>query len=415
MTTTLQHKCPISWYDRFMDPRSFVRKDFGEPYRDPATGWDFWAFNPAAMPRELELELETVLALSTADAALGRLAGARRHLHDPSMFVRPYVTREALASSRIEGTQASLSEVFQADASEEEDATHDVEEVWNYRRAMDAGLRQLPDLPLVGRVVREIHAVLLQGVRGEDRMPGDFRPRPVWIGSPTDSPENAVFVPPFERELNDAWRDWEEFANSNPRLPTLVQCALLHYQFETIHPFLDGNGRLGRLLIVFFLIQRRVLPAPLLYISSYLEQHRREYYDRLQGVRERAEIQQWLQFFLTAVAVQAEDAVARAERLHDLRERYRSALAGSRSRAVEVVDRLFVNPIVTVRSVASALGITTQGAANLVRQLQSRGWLELAGTFGRGGRNYWIAQEVFSAISDPAPPVQMEPPQLTVS
>lgn len=367
------------------------------------------------MPRELTLELETVLALSNADAALGRLAGAGRHLHDPSMFVRPYVTREALASSRIEGTQASLSEVFQADAGDEEDATHDIQEVWNYRRAMDAGLRQLPDLPLVGRVVREIHAVLLHGVRGEDRMPGQFRPRPVWIGSPTDAPENAVFVPPFERELQQSWRDWEEFANSNPRLPTLVQCALLHYQFETIHPFLDGNGRLGRLLIVFFLIQRRMLPAPLLYISSYLEQNRRQYYERLQGVRERAEIQEWLQFFLTAVAVQAEDAVARAEHLHDLRERYRSELSGSRSRAVEVVDRMFVNPVLTVPGIATALGITNQGAANLVRQLESRGWLRRAGSFGRGGRNYWIADEVLSAISDPAPPVQAEPPQLTVS
>ena len=398
-----------------MDPRLFTRNDYGEPYRDPATGWDFWAFKPAPIPRELSLESETVLALSTADAALGRLAGAGRQLHDPAMFVHPYVTREALASSRIEGTQASLSDVFQADASEEGLATHDVREVWNYRAAMEAGLRQLPDLPLVGRVVRGIHAVLLQGVRGEDRQRGAFRPRPVWIGSPTDAPENAVFVPPFEREMQEAWRDWEEFANSSPRLPILVQCALLHYQFETIHPFLDGNGRLGRLLIVFFLIRRGALPAPLLYISSYLGEHRREYYERLQAVRERAELQEWLQFFLTAVAVQAEDAVARAEHLHDLRERYRTALAGSRSRAVEVVDLLFANPVITVRGVASSLGITAQGAANLIRHLESRGWVQLMATLGRGGRNLWIAREVYSAVSDPAPPRQVEPPQLTVS
>jgi len=217
-------------------------------------------------------------------------------------------------------------------------------------------------------------------------------------------------------EMNEAWRDWEEFANAGPRLPTLVQCALLHYQFETIHPFLDGNGRLGRLLIVFFLIRRRVLPAPLLYISSYLEQHRREYYERLQGVRERAELEEWLQFFFTAVAVQAEDAVSRAERLHDLREQYRSELAGSRSRAVEVVDLLFVNPVITARGVATALGITTQGAANLIRQLDARGWLQLATTIGRGGRHLWIAGDVYSAISDPAPQRQVvEPAQLTFS
>jgi Fic family protein len=280
---------------------------------------------------------------------------------------------------------------------------------------METGLLMLPDLPLVRRVVCDIHGVLLRGARGEAKQPGAFRKGPVWIGSPTDSPENAVYVAPLESEMLEAWKDWEEFANNSVRLPVLVQCALLHYQFETIHPFLDGNGRVGRLLIVFFLIHRGVLPAPLLYISSYLEEYRREYYERLQAVRERAEIQEWLQFFLTAVAVQAEDAVVRAERLHDLRENYRSQLAGSRSRAVEVVDLLFVNPFVTVRGVANTLGVTPQGASNLVRQLEDRGWLQLVGQFGRGGRNNWVAPEVFDAVSDPAPPRRTAPSQLTIS
>jgi Fic family protein len=355
------------------------------------------------MPRMLVLEPETVLALSVADSALGRLAGAGRQLHDPNMFVRPYMTREALASSRIEGTQASLTEVFQADASDE-GVSVDVHEVWNYRSAMEAGLKQLPKELLAGRLVREIHRVLLQGVRGEGRMPGDFRTTPVWIGSPTDKAENAIFVPPFKDEMLAAWRDWETFANDPPRLPPLVQCALLHYQFETIHPFLDGNGRLGRLLIVFFLIERGVLPAPLLYISSYLEEHRREYYERLQAVRERGEMQEWLQFFLTAVAVQAEDAVARAETLFDLRENYRAQLAGSRSRAVEVVDLLFINPIITARRVERSLNMTNQGALNLVRQLEKRGWVQSLGTVGRGGRNLWVAREIFAAVEESPPP-----------
>jgi Fic family protein len=397
-----------------MDATDFVDKTFGEPYRAP--GWDYHAFKPATVPRTLDLDLETILALSVADAALGRLAGAGRNLHDPSVFLQPYITREALASSRIEGTQASLSEVLQADANEEAPATGDVREVWNYRAAMAEGLGQLPDMPLVRRVVCGIHGTLLRSVRGDEKQPGAFRKRPVWIGSPTDSPENAIFVPPFEAEMLTAWKDWEQFANSTPRMPILVQCALLHYQFETIHPFLDGNGRLGRLLIVFFLIHRGVLPAPLLYISSYLEEYRREYYERLQAVRERGEVQQWLQFFLTAVAVQAEDAVARAEHLHDLREGYRSQLAGSRSRAVEVVDLLFVNPFITVRRGSTALGVTPQGATNLIRQLEGRGWLEMIGQFGRGGRNTWVAPEVFEAVSDPAPPPRRnEPVQLTVS
>jgi Fic family protein len=400
-----------------MDPADFTDSSFGELYQ--AVGAAFPAFRPAPVPRVLTLEPETVMALSSADAALGRLAGAGRHLHDPAMFLRPYITREALASSRIEGTQASLSEVLQADANQEPSPTANVNpnvrEVWNYRAAMETGLQKLPDLPLVRRVVCDIHGVLLQGARGEAKQPGAFRKRPVWIGSPTDSPENAVFVPPLEPEMLAAWKDWEEFANSSVRLPVLVQCALLHYQFETIHPFLDGNGRVGRLLIVFFLIRRGVLPAPLLYISSYLEEYRREYYERLQAVRERAEIQQWLQFFLTAVSVQAEDAVARAEQLHDLRESYRSQLAGSRSRAVEVVDLLFVNPFVTVRSVASALKLTPQGASNLVHQLEDRGWLQMVGQFGRGGRNNWVAPEVFNAVSDPVPPRRTPPSQLTIS
>lgn len=396
----------------------FTNATFGELYQP--VGADHLAFNPAPMPRALILDPETVMALSSADAALGRLAGAGRQLHDPEMFLWPYMTREALASSRIEGTQASLSEVLQADANEDSDrnanVTANIREVWNYRAAMKSGLKQLPDLPLVRRLVCEIHGVLLRGVRGEVKQSGTFRKSPVWIGSPTDSPQNAVFVPPVGQEMLKAWRDWEDFANTDVRLPALIQCALLHYQFETVHPFLDGNGRVGRLLIVFFLIHRAVLPAPFLYISSYLEDHRREYYERLQAVRERAEIQQWLQFFLTAVAVQAEDAMARAEHLHDLRERYRSELAGSRSRAVEVVDLLFVNPFITVRRVVNALNVTRQGAANLVKQLETRGWVENVGQFGRGGRNNWVAPEVFDAVSDPAPPLrQTEPAELTLS
>lgn len=416
---TRQRLTPLRCYDQNseMDRADFVNPTFGELYQP--LGADYLAFNPSPMPRGLILDPETVMALSSADAALGRLAGAGRQLPDPAMFLRPYITREALASSRIEGTQASLSEVLQADANEEASSdanvTANIQEVWNYRAAMEAGLKQLPDLPLTRRLVCEIHGVLLRGARGEAKQPGAFRTRPVWIGSPTDSPQNAIFVPPADQEMLTAWLDWEKFANSNVRLPILIQCALLHYQFETIHPFFDGNGRVGRLLVVFFLLHRDVLPAPLLYISSYLEEYRREYYERLQGVRERGEIQQWLQFFLTAVAAQAEDAIARAEHLTDLRERYRADLAGSRSRVVEVVDLLFANPFLTVRRVVNDLGVTRQGAAKLISQLESRGWLKMVGQFGRGGRNNWIAPEVFEAVSDPAPPRRPESAQLTIS
>jgi len=218
---------------------------------------------------------------------------------------------------------------------------------------------------------------------------------PVYIGSPTDSAETAAFVPPMHPLLPELLSDWEQFVHENPRIPVLVQCAMLHYQFETIHPFMDGNGRLGRLLIVFFLIERGLLPAPLLYLSAYLEQNRRQYYDRLQAVRERGELEQWIQFFLTAVTVQAKDAVERAERLFELRESYRRQLAGSRSRATEVVDLFFENPFLTARSVARRLDVTNQGALNLIRGLEKKGWLNDLGSFGRGGRVSWVALDVW--------------------
>jgi Fic family protein len=200
--------------------------------------------------------------------------------------------------------------------------------------------------------------------------------------------------------MEGALDDLERYLNDDVRLPVLIRCALVHYQFETIHPFLDGNGRLGRLLAVFYLVQQQVLPQPLLYLSAYFETHRGEYYDRLQAVRERGEIQEWLQFFLTAVAVQATDAIERAERLADLRERYRRDLAAVRSRAPEVMDLLMANPFITVRQVQTSLGVTQPGALNLLRGIEGRGWLRELGTIGRGGKVYWVAPEVLEVIAD---------------
>jgi Fic family protein len=354
------------------------------------------------MPRELPLATETIMALSAADNALGRLASAGRYLKDPTVFVRPHITREAVASSRIEGTEASLSDVLQAEAVGDE-RSHDVREVRNYINALERGIELLRELPISQRLVRELHKTLMQGIRGRDKRPGELRELPVYIGSPTESAETAVFVPPLHPLLPDLLGDWERFVHDDPRIPVLVQCAMLHYQFETIHPFMDGNGRLGRLLIVFFLMEKGLLPAPLLYISAYLETHRREYYDRLQAVRERGELEEWIQFFLTAVTAQSKDAVDRSERLFELRERYRTQLAGSRSRATEVVDLLFENPFLTARTVVDRLRVTNQGALKLIRALEGRGWLMEMGAIGRGGRMYWAAGEVFSIIDQPSP------------
>ncbi len=386
-----------------MKPVDFQAPDFGRVARRPGDPWAFWYYEPAPMPRYLALDPNTVLALSEADAGLGYLQGLGRLIPDPQLLIGPYVKREALASSRIEGTRASLAEVLQAGAEPDEakPLTEDVAEVECYVDATYRGLELIETLPISQRLILDVHKVLLSGVRGEDRLPGQLRSSPAWIGSPTDSPDTAVYVPPLPEHLGELLADWERFVNDPSPMPVLVRCALMHYQFETIHPFLDGNGRIGRLLIGLLLHYEGRLTTPLLYLSGYLELHRREYYERLQAVRERGEIQQWLQFFFTAVQRQAMDSVDRAGKLVGLRERYLADAARSRSRIGELAGLLFANPFVTVARVRGALHITTQGARNLIQEADTRGWLRKFAVRGRGGRTYWLADEVLAIIDAP--------------
>ena len=385
-----------------MRPDQFTSTDFGEPRRRPGDRWAFWYFLPAPVPRALTLDTDTVYALSQADAALGHLHGLGRLIRDPQLLVGPYLTREALASSRIEGTQASLSDVLQAEASGVASRDEDVAEVERYiaatRFAIDAAQR----LPLSTRLVCQAHQVLMQGVRGQEKLPGEVRRTPVWVGGGRATPDTATYVPPLPEHLGELLSDWERFLHEPNRMPTLIRCALMHYQFETIHPFLDGNGRIGRLLIGLLLIQEERLSSPLLYLSGYLETHRREYYDRLQAVREEGDIQGWLQFFLLAVASQADDAVTRAAQLVETRERYLAEVVTARSRIGGVVDLMFANPFVTVSRVQHALDVTNQGARNLIRDAVARGWLREVGSWGRGGRTYWVADEIWAIVDAPS-------------
>ena len=392
-----------------MLPGDFVAPDFGSPARYPGKEWAFWHFRPAVIPRAVDLDATTIRALSEVDAAVGQLQGLGRLVRDPELLLGPYLTREAVASSRIEGTEASLSDVLQAEAAggAEGDKREDVEEVERYVAATRHGLLALQTLPLSRRLVCEVHRVLLESGRGREKLPGEFRRSPVWLGSATDNPVSATFVPPLPEDVPDLFGDWERYVNEDDDVPLLVRAGLMHHQFETIHPFLDGNGRIGRLLIGLLLVQRGRLSPPLLYLSGYLETHRREYYDRLQAVRERGEILPWLQFFLKAVARQAEDASARALRLVDLREGYLSDGMGARSRVLELVPLMLSNPFITVARVAGQLGVTSQGARNLAREAERRGWLREMGPLGRGGRTFWVAQGVFDAIE--APPAYLEP------
>ena len=386
-----------------MDAEAYADSPFGAPTRRPGDRWAFTYYLPRPLPRRVDLTDEVVLALSEADAALGVLSGLGRLIEEPEVLLGPLLTREALASSKIEGTNATLSEVLRAEATlGGPRPSDDVAEVERYLAATRQGIGLIEDLPFTQRLIRALHATLMDGVRGEEKLPGELRRTPVWVGAAGATPEDATFVPPLPEHLLDLLADWERFVNEPSPIPVLVRCALMHYQFETIHPFLDGNGRIGRLLVGLLLLSEGRLSKPLLYLSGYLEAHRDEYYARLQGVRERGDVTGYLLFFLRAVAHQSEDAVARASSLVALRERHYAQSRLDRSRVSGLVPLIFTTPFLSVRRVERALGVTTQGARNLLVRAESYGWLEPMGTVGRGGAAVWVAHDVLSVIEGPA-------------
>lgn len=358
-----------------MDPALYQASEIGTPIQVGRGAAAYWAFVPAPIPRDLTLASSTVYQLSEADRAVGALSGLGSRLPNPHLLINPYLRREAVASTRIEGTQSTLSEVLSAEA-QLRVVTEDQREVLNYVRALERGIARLTELPLSKRLIREMHAELLSGVRGQERTPGEFRQTQNWIGG--RNPSEALFVPPPVDRLEDSLDDFESFLHEANELPILVRCALAHFQFETIHPFLDGNGRLGRLLIVFYLIERGVLQQPLLNLSAYFERERDEYVAALQGVRERGEVDAWLRFFLRGVAEQANAAVSSAEALLQVRGDYRARLreAGARGSVIDAAEGLIGNPFVTVPGLARTLGITRQGAQHVIGSLERAGIVE---------------------------------------
>jgi len=384
-----------------MEKDAYTDGPFGKPWREPGNRWAFTYYLPNPIPRDIGLTPAVIAAMSDADAALGHLQGLATLVADPSLLIGPYLRREALASSRIEGTQASLSDLFSSEV-DVSTTREDVAEVRRYLEASNLAYTLAATLPISQRLILQVHKVLLQGVRGQERNPGEFRTSPVWVGAVGATPETAVFVPPLPEHLPDLLRDWEYFVNEDGRhLPVLIQAALMHYQFETIHPFLEGNGRIGRLLINLLLMDRGRLPTPLLYLSSYFETYRQTYYDNLQAVRQTGAIDAWLRFFLDAVTSQAEDAVARARELIATREAYLAEAVATRSKLPALVDIIARNPVVTVKSVEGALGLTNQGARALIRSAETRGWLVSLGGRGRGGRESWIAPRLLHAMEAP--------------
>jgi Fic family protein len=331
---------------------------------------------PKPLPPEppLAYSVPLVTLLAEADRALGHLDGCTTVLPNPDLFVSSFVRKEALLSSQIEGTQATLDDVF-ASGGEASPASA-LGEVVNYVAAMNLGFARLPELPLSLRLVREVHERLLRGVRGGDRTPGEFRRSQNWIGGRDLA--SAAFVPPPPHEMTIALGEWERYLTAQTPDPALVRCALLHAQFETIHPFLDGNGRVGRLLIPFVLREWGLLRRPILYLSLWFKRHRSEYYARLQGVRDAGDWEGWVSFFLQGVRETSREASDAALLIHELRERDLRTVRDSVTvkNAARLLDRLFQAPFVTVTDVAEALDVSQPTANTLVAQMERAGILE---------------------------------------
>lgn len=309
---------------------------------------------------------------------VARLDEVGRFLPNPDLFILMHALREAVLSSQIEGTQSSLDDLLQAEARVASQADkNDLEQTFNYQRAMNRGLQLLPTLPVSLRLIREVHAVLMQGVRGSEKTPGEFRRSQNWIGHAGSTLANAGFVPPPPTELLTHLGDLEKFLHDDRPMPPLVKSALVHAQFETIHPFLDGNGRLGRLLITFMLVESGILTRPLLYPSLYFKRHRSEYYRLLQAVRDEGDWEGWVKFFLTAIAESARDGHERIRRILDLRERHRALLAkaGNAGRMHHALESLLRNPYTTATRMASELGVTFPSAAKVISNLEAHGVL----------------------------------------
>lgn len=381
-----------------MNARDFTGQAAGRVIRAPQ---GYFAFVPRPLPPELPWTPSIVSLLSRADRALGELSGIGRALPNPHLLILPFARREAVLSSRIEGTQASLADLYAFEAVPRAEETGDVREVFNYVRALEFGLSRLKDLPVSLRLIREIHERLMRGVRGEHSTPGEFRRSQNWIGAPGCLLNDATYVPPPLEEMRACLDALEHFLHAEHDIPPLVQLALTHYQFEAIHPFLDGNGRVGRLIIVMLLCLWKLLSQPLLYLSAYFEANRQTYYELLLSVSQRGTWKEWVLFFLEGVESQARDAVRRSHRLQDLRREYRTRFQATQSsaRLLQVVDLLFGAPILTVNQVKDEIGVSFPSANRYIGQLEEAGIVDEI--TGQARNRLYRAGEIIRAIEGP--------------
>lgn len=361
---------------------------------------NYACYVPNPLPPEITWDLPMVNALSDADRLLGYLAGEGGSLPNPHILIRPFIAREAVLSSRIEGTLATLSDVLAAHAGAAiETNADDLKEVTNYIAALEYGIERLETLPLSLRLIREIHAKLMMNVRGHHATPGEFRKSQNWIGHGGCTLTTATYVPPSIDYLMQCLSELEQFFYET-NIPPLIQIALIHYQFEAIHPFLDGNGRVGRLLITLFLVEKKILPTPLLYLSAFFEATRNEYYQRLLSVSQQGDWQGWLHYFLNGVARQAEDAISRTFRINQLRDAWRAQTAGlSTSFPNRLIDVLAGNPFITIKQSSQSMGVSYTTMQRAIEKLEA---LSIVTEISGSKRNrVYCAKAILEILEEP--------------
>lgn len=360
------------------------------------------------------------MALSDADAELGRLDGLAANLPDPELLIAPFLRREAVSSSRIEGTRTTFSELVLFEAADDLNESGDAREVSNYIDALKYGVRRVEETGICRRLLLEIHQKLMAHADADSTLPGQFRTRQVFIAPQGQSISNARYVPPPALAVPPAVDNLFEYFHQPDRLPLLVRLAIMHYQFEAIHPFIDGNGRMGRLLIVLMLCQQRRLAAPMLYLSAYFEWRRSQYNDLMLAVSQKGDWESWITFFLNGIAEQAKDAIIRTRQLHNLRGEYRRRLTGARrsTSTLTLVEGLFRFPVLTTRLAVRTLGITNTAAMENIQKLVDAQIVQFA--YSRGRRQYFLAGDIIEIIdraqADPlANDEIMPPPELLVT
>ena len=351
----------------------------GEYIRNMTGEAEYRSFRPSPLPPEpaLEMDDEMLRLMVDANRRLAQLDTAAQLIPNTELFVSMYVRKEALMSSQMEGTQCTLEDVL--DPELDTNTNMDVSDVINYVKAAQFALDRLNSLPICNRLLRETHEILMEGVRGQEKNPGEFRRSQNWIGPAGSTLKDARYIPPNVEDMEDAMSQLEKYINDSEAYDPLIQAALIHYQFETIHPFLDGNGRIGRLLILLYLMERKLLSKPVIYVSYFLKQNQIEYYDRISEVRRSGNYEQWVRFFLEAVSSAAGDALESAQKLSDLHENNVTRLpksSRSKDNVRAVFDYLEQHPIIDIKRTAAALGISYNTTATAVKKLQELGILK---------------------------------------